>query len=272
MAPLKAPGPDGFSSCFYQKNWATVGIEVSQAVLNVLNYGCMNKDLNSTYIALIPKVTNPNCVNEFRPISLCNVVYKLISKVLANRLKAILPEIISLHQNAFIPGQLITDNILAAYKTLHSMHSNMWGKECYMAIKLDMSKAYDKVEWRFLEAVMQRMSFDPRWIKMIMMCVTTVNYVVIVNGVPTRQFSPTRGIRQGDLISPYLFLLCMEALSAMLTKEERMGTLTGVPMSKRGPQLTHLFFADDSLLFCKAKLQHWRKLSCLLRIYEEASG
>ena len=146
MAPLKAPGPDGFSACFSQKNWATIGDEVSRFVIQILNNGEMNKELNLTYIALIPKIANPSCVTEFRPISLCNVLYKLISKTLANRLKLVLHEIISHHQSAFVPGRLISDNILAAYETLHTMQSKMWGKVGYMVVKLDMSKAYDRVE------------------------------------------------------------------------------------------------------------------------------
>jgi hypothetical protein len=123
MAPLKAPGPDGFPTGFFQHHWGTIGAEIVHAVLEVLNSGFMPPSLNLTHIALIPKIKNPSCVNEFRPISLCNVLYKLISKVLANRLKKILHLIISPTQSAFIPGRLITDNILAAYETLHTMHS-----------------------------------------------------------------------------------------------------------------------------------------------------
>jgi hypothetical protein len=272
MAPLKAPGPDGFSADFYQKNWGNVGGEVSKAVIHMLNNGSMNKDINSTYIALIPKIANPTCVTEFRPISLCNVFYKLVAKTLANRLKSILPDIIAPNQSAFIPGRLISDNVLIAYETLHTMHSRMWGKVGYMAVKLDMSKAYDRVEWDFLEAVMYRMGFGRRWIAMIMMCVKTANFEILVNGIPTGRIHPSRGIRQGDPISPYLFLLCAEALSSLLTQADHSGVLSGVPTSKKGPKLNHLFFADDSLLFCKATPHHWRKLTSLLHTYELASG
>lgn len=113
----------------------------------VLKSGCISPELNFTYLALIPKNKNPYCVIEFRPISLCNILYKIISKVLANKLKVILPDIISPTQSAFIPGQLITDNTLAAYETLRTMQSRMYGKTGFMAIKLDMSNAYDRVEW-----------------------------------------------------------------------------------------------------------------------------
>lgn len=115
-----------------------MGGEVSNVVLNILNFGIMPNELNSMNIALIPKKKNPICVADFRPISLCNVIYKLISKVLANHLKGMLKHIISPTQSAFIPGRLITDNVLATYETLHTMHSRIWGKKGFMAIKLDM--------------------------------------------------------------------------------------------------------------------------------------
>jgi hypothetical protein len=153
MAPMKAPGPDGFDVYFFQQNWAIVEKEVCKAELFSLNSGVINKELNSTYIALIPKIKNPTNVTDFRPISLCNVLYKIISKVLANRLKKVLPSIISPYQSAFIPGRLITDNILAAYETLHTMHSKMYGKSGFMAVKVDISKAYDRgngVSWKLL--------------------------------------------------------------------------------------------------------------------------
>jgi hypothetical protein len=272
MAPLKAPGPDGFNACFFQTNWATIGDEVCSVVLNILNSGVMPSELNMTHIALIPKKKDPLCVSDFRPISLCNVLYKIVSKVLANRLKKILPYIISPTQSAFLPGRLITDNILAAFETLHTMHTGMRGKKGFMAVKLDMSKAYDRVEWRFLEAVMKRMGFDSKWIKLIMMCVTSTQFAVLVNGNPCGKFFPSRGIRQGDPISPYLFILCAEALSSLLSQATQEGLLTGVPSSKRGPRISHLFFADDSLLFCRASMTQWTNLINILNVYEEASG
>jgi hypothetical protein len=159
MAPFKSTGPDGFPADFYQEQWEVVGNEVCDAILNFSHAGNFDMDINYTYIALIPKTKNPTKVTEFRPISLCNMVYKILSKVLANRLKVILPYIISSNQSAFIPERLIFDNILAAYETLHTMNSRTWRNEGYMAIKIDMSKAYGRVEWIFLVDVMKRMGF-----------------------------------------------------------------------------------------------------------------
>jgi hypothetical protein len=149
MTPLKVIGLDGLNARFFQKNWAPMGEEICCVVLDILNSGVMPTFFNKTFVALIPKIKHPTCVTEFRPISLCNVLYKLISKVLANSLKKLLPTIIAPTQSTFIPGCLIMDNILAAYETLHTMNTSMKGKKGYMAIKLDMSKAYDRVEWLF---------------------------------------------------------------------------------------------------------------------------
>jgi hypothetical protein len=184
MHPLKSFGPDGFAACFYQKSWATVEKVVSQAALQFLNGGTFDAAINSRNIVLIPKVSFPSRLIEYRPISLCNVLNKIIAKVLANRLKLILPYVISPEQSAFIPGRLITDNILVAFETLHIMDTRLKGKEGFMALKLDMSKAYDSIKWSFLEAILIKMGFAPRWIHLLMTCMRTVTYSILINGKP----------------------------------------------------------------------------------------
>ena len=146
MGPTKAPRPDGMNALFYQKFWHIVGDNVVSAVLEFLNTGYMPLALNHTFIVLIPKIKNPVKVSDFRPISLCNVIYKIIAKVVANRLKQILPHIISPTQSVFVPRRLITDNVLVAYEALHTMQGRKKGKTGTLALKLDVSKAYDRVE------------------------------------------------------------------------------------------------------------------------------
>jgi hypothetical protein len=269
---LKAPGPDGMSSLIYKSFWDIVGDQVTDEVLAVLEGGPMPDNWNDTSIVLIPKVKNPEKVTELRPISLCNVLYKIISKVLANRLKLILPEIISPNQNAFVPGRLISDNILVAYEMTHYLKNKREGNVGYAAIKLDMSKAYDRVEWTFLRDIMLKMGFSTNWVDLIMKCVTTVSYRIKVNGDLSSAFTPERGLRQGDPLSPYLFLLCAEGFSALLHKAEAEGLISGVKICPAAPSVSHLLFADDSLILIRATKEDATQLQNILDLYERCSG
>ena len=226
MAPLEAPGPNGMPPLFYQHFWGTISQDVISSILMWLNSGTLPQSLNHTFITLIPKTSSPEYAHQFRPISLCNVLYKNFSKVLANRLKKVLPSIITEHQSAFTKDRLISDNIMVAFETLHCLQRFKSGSHGYMAVKLDMSKAYDRVKWP-LEGIMRRMGFKDGWINLIMLCVKTVTYAVLVNGELCGMIHPTRGIRQGDPISPFLFLLCTEGLNGLIKKAERNGDING---------------------------------------------
>jgi len=217
MGPTKVPGPDGFPALFYQRHWDFFKADICSAVRGFLQGDTIPDGLCHTTIVLIPKTSKPERLLNFRPISLCNVLYKIASKVLANRLKTLLPDIISNEQSAFVPGRLITDNVLVAYECMHTIRRQK-SKTPFFALKIDMMKAYDRVEWKYLEGVMNKMGFSNDWIKTIMRCVTHVQYAVKINGELSQPFIPTRGLRQGDPISPYLFLLCAEGLSCLLKK------------------------------------------------------
>ena len=227
-----------------------VDADVTNSVLSWHNSGTISHPLNHTFVTLIPKIKNPESVSDYRPINLCNVLYKIFSKVLANRLKKILPSIISEPQSAFTKNRLIMDNILVAYESLYYMNNMRIGKPDYMAVKLDMSKAYDRVEWVYLENVMRKMGFSENWIGLIMVCIKTVTYSILVNGEPQGLIQPTKGIRRRNPLSPFLFLLCTEGLHGLIQQSVRVGELKGLSISRNYPQLTHLLFADDSLLFC----------------------
>ena len=270
LHPTKSPSPNGMSALFFQKYWIIVGNNVTNLVLNVLNSGMSMAEINKTNIALVPKSKNPHRMIDFRPISLCNIVYKLISKTLANRLKAILPYIISENQSAFVANKLITSNVLVAYEIMHSIKHKNGGIDSFMAAKLDMSKAFDRVEWSFIDKVMRRMGFNESWIGLVMKCITSITYSIIINGLVHGCIVPTRGLRQGDHLSPYLFLLCAEGFLAHINEATRCQQLNGISISKGAPKINHLFFADDSLLFCNANGTECNKLKEILRIYEFA--
>ncbi|XP_042988748.1 uncharacterized protein LOC122316282 [Carya illinoinensis] len=272
MNGLGSPGPDGYPASFYQTNWDLVGRKVSTYALNILNNGGTIEGVNDTYITLIPKIKESKKVTDFRPISLCNVLYKIVAKVISNKLKTVLPNIISPSQTAFVPGRIISDNIVVAYEVLHSMTTRMQGKEGYMAFKLDMSKTYNRVEWEFLTSVMAKLGFNNSLIDLITRCTSSVSYSILLNGEPQPFFKPTRGLRQGDPLSPYLFILCTEALSWSLHKVEKKRSISSVPMGKGPTRISHLFFVDDSLIFCKANSLEWSRLMGILNQYECASG
>lgn len=178
MHPNKFLGLDGISPDFYQKLWGIVGGDLFDLARKFFAEGELKDDIGDTNIALIPKKKNPRNMMNLRPISLCNVSYKIISTVLANRLKLMLSNLISEIQSAFIPGRFITDNIMVSYEVMHYMKHKTQGKTGGMALKLDMSKAYDCVEWRFLRETFKQMGFSVHSMKMMMVCVCSVKYQI----------------------------------------------------------------------------------------------
>ncbi|KMS98119.1 hypothetical protein BVRB_4g095640 [Beta vulgaris subsp. vulgaris] len=191
---------------------------------------------------------------------------------MANRLKIYLSDLISAHQSAFVPGRLITDNAMIAFEIFHHMKRKGDGKNGLMAFKLDMSKAYDCVEWSFLERVMLKLGFCVDWVRRVMECLSSVTYAFKLNGRVEGHIIPSRGLRQGDPLSPYLFLLCAEAFSALLSKAADDGRIHGARVCRSGPRISHLFFADDSILFSRATLQECSVVAEILSTYERASG
>jgi hypothetical protein len=201
MHPLKAPGPDGLPALFFQKFWNIIAEDVLSYVLGILNNGIPPDDINQTFLALIPKNKQPSIPKDFRPISLCNVIMKIVTKVIANRIKPILPEIIDEEQSTFVHGRLITDNALVAMECFHWLKKKK-GKKGMMALKLDMAKAYDRIEWSFVQSTLMSMGFHIDLVNLIMRCISSVSYEILLNGQPRKRFFPERGLRQGDPLSP----------------------------------------------------------------------
>ncbi|XP_024015914.1 uncharacterized protein LOC112089169 [Eutrema salsugineum] len=270
--PDKAPGPDGFSASFFQSNWNIVGPAITEEIQNFFLTGTLPRNVNHTHVRLIPKIKSPKSVSDYRPIALCNVFYKIISKILTQRLQPLLHKIISENQSAFIPGRATSDNVLITHEVLQFLKTFEAKKHCSMAVKTDMSKAYDRVEWDFLRLVQLKLGFHPKWVQWINQCVSTVSYSYLINDMAKGLVIPSRGIRQGDPLSPYLFILCGEVLSSLCNQAQEKGHLQGIRVARTSPRINHLLFADDTMFFSKTNDRCCSTLSNILQQYELVSG
>ncbi|KAL0300285.1 UNVERIFIED_CONTAM: Retrovirus-related Pol polyprotein from type-2 retrotransposable element R2DM [Sesamum angustifolium] len=266
----KAPGPDGFSSGFYKAAWPIVGEEISKAIMDFFTTGKLLKQVNATVLTLIPKVRTPHSVADFRPISCCNVIYKVISKILVCRFREILDLLISPSQNAFIPGRLISDNVLLAQELFSGYNQCRLPPRC--ALKVDLRKAYDTVEWDFLFATLRLFGFPAVFIRWIEECVTSAHYSVVVNGGVHGFFAGARGLRQGDPMSPYLFVLVMEVLQMILQQFIDQDGQFLYHWRCTELKLFQLSFADDLLLLCKADVQSVNLFRRGLDLFASLSG
>ncbi|KAJ0880137.1 putative RNA-directed DNA polymerase [Helianthus annuus] len=265
----RAPGPDGFNFKFIKKCWAGLREDMVTLFNKFYEEGAINRCCTSSFIALIPKGKDPVGPNDFRPISLIGVINKVISKVLVNRLKGVIGNLISEHQSAFITGRNIMDGPLVLNEVLSWLKKY---KRRGMFFKVDISKAYDSVNWSFLNSVMAQMNFPSRWRSWIMATLYSAKASVLVNRSPTREFDCTRGLRQGDPLSPFLFVIVMEALSCVMKKASSIGLFKGIEVTVDGPLLSHLIYADDVMFVGEWSSLNIYNLRRIMRCFYLASG
>nr|XP_025616646.1 uncharacterized protein LOC112708946 [Arachis hypogaea] len=272
MGSLKAPGPDGLNGLFYQKHWEIIKKEVCAVVREFFRNGFLPEEISETIVVLIPKVKDPEELNQLRPISCCNFIYKIITRVIMLRLKGLLEDIVSPTQSAFVGGRLIQDNVVIVQEVYHSLNRKGRDGSENVAIKLDMNKAYDRLEWDFLEKVLKKFGFAEKWVDLVMKCVRSASYRVRVNGELSKKIKPQRGLRQGDPLSPYLLILAAEVFTILMQQAKEKGNITGLKIAPTAPAITHLLFADDCIIFAKAKEEKIFYIITVLNEYTEASG
>lgn len=272
MHPDKSPGPDGLNPAFFQSFWKVVGADVVTFCQTFMNTGALPDEVNHSLVCLIPKVKVPQTMADIRTISLCNVLVRILSKVMNNRFKSCLNTIISDKQSAFIEGRLLTDNAMVAFELNHYMKRKTHGGNGVAGLKIDISKAYDRLEWDFIQNMMLKFGFHSLWIDRVMKFIRSVSYSFLHNGEKFGLVKPQRGVRQGDPISPYIYIMCAEGLSAMIRRNEEAGILHGIKVATGAPVISHLLFADDCYLFFRATETEAEVMKRILQRYEAISG
>jgi len=265
----KSPGPDGFNFNFIKKSWEFIEGEVMTIMNQFHDTGVVPKGCNASFIALVPKVRDPVTLDNYRPISLVGAIYKIISKVLAGRFRTIITSIIDDCQSAFVKGRGILDSVLMANEVVEDMRRNGGRGLC---LKVDFEKAYDSVRWEFLYDMLLRMGFQRKWISWIRGCMESSTVSVLVNGSPTEEFKPARGLRQGDPLAPFLFIVVAEGLASLVRQAVRVNLLTGLKIGRKEVEVSILQFADDTMFFCEESYSNVVTLNAILRGFEVASG
>ncbi|KAL2933787.1 hypothetical protein RDABS01_016906 [Bienertia sinuspersici] len=253
----KAPGLDGYNSQFFKTAWPIVGKDIIQAITDFFANGKLLKEVSITTLTMVPKVPNPSNVSEYRPIACCSTIYKCIAKLLCSRLSLVLPDIISHNQGAFVNSRSIMHNVLIC-QDLMRFYRPIQIQDCCM-FKLDVKKAYDTVCWGFMSDFL------------IMICISSPQYSLMINGIPSPLVRPGRGLRQGDPLSPLLFTLCMEYFTRMMKRVSMEEGYKFHPLCRRS-SLNHLCFADDILMFSRGDMHIIVLNLAGLKLFAQATG
>ncbi|KAJ0434139.1 putative RNA-directed DNA polymerase [Helianthus annuus] len=265
----KSPGPDGFTFKFLKKFWHLLKNRFFEMMAQFYDTGRISRGCNSSFFTLIPKVNDPQSLSHYRPISLIGIIYKVVAKTLANRLKGVIDSVSSTTQSAFVAKRNIFDGPIIVSEVVS------WAKKQKTEIllfKVDFDKAYDSINWNFLLNNLKMMGFPKRWRKWVEACLVSGKASVLVNGSPSKEFSIKRGLRQGDPLSPFLFIIALEVLEVFMKRVCRLGFFEGVTLPNGGPVLTHLAYADDVIFLGMWSKRNILNLKRILRCLYLVSG
>ncbi|XP_028551144.1 uncharacterized protein LOC114579729, partial [Dendrobium catenatum] len=265
MGNNRAPGRDGITTSFLKFYWNLIKSEVVDAIRDFFTTNFMDAHWKETLIILIPKVVNADSPAKFRPISLCQSLYKVVAKILVGRMKPVLAGIIGEEQGAFVPGRSISQHGLLAQEIIcNFQHSTKAAG--LMALKVDMEQAYDCMAWNTLERVMMIMGFPQQFITWVIRCISFPKFQLLINGCRTDWINGASGFRQGCPLSPYLFILCSELLTKAISQHRQ--TL-GVRIVRQAPIISHLLYADDVLVFAEA---NGSNAKCIKKVLDNYCG
>ena len=265
----KAPRPDGINAGLLALLWPEIKEDVMAFFNNFHSNGELPLESNSSFIALIPKTASTLHPSEFRPISLMNALLKLLTKIMANRLKPLMTYLVRQHQTTFIKGRQITDGILITSELVSLLQKQ---KTSGLIFKIDFEKAFDRVRWNFVFDTLFAMNFGPKWINWIRNLFESSHISVLVNEAPTEEFCPSRGLRQGDPLSPLTFNLVGEGLSTLLTLGAHFSIFRGASIKGAPSNISHLQFADDVILFINDDDASVMGIKRILQCFQILSG
>ncbi|KAK2426239.1 hypothetical protein P8452_40952 [Trifolium repens] len=265
----KSPGPDGFNFAFVKHFWDLLKNEVRIMFDQFHGNECLPKCLSSYFLTLIPKVKSPQSLGDYRPISLLGCLYKMVAKVLATRLTMVLGDLIPKTQSAFLKGRQLVEGVVVVNEVIDFAKKS--GKEC-LIFKVDFEKAYDSVDWGFLDYMLRRFGFDLKWRAWMKACVCTGSMSILVNGSPTEQICIKKGLKQGDPLAPLLFLIVAEGLGALMRSAVDRGKFKPFFVGTNGMPISILQYADDTLCIGEATVENLWAIKSVLRGFEMASG
>lgn len=269
LNPNKTSGPDGLTSGFFRSSWEIIGTDVTTSIGQFFTSGFLPAAANATILSLVPKRQGAYLVTDYRPISCLNTVYKVISCLLVRRLKPMLQDLIVPNQTAFVKGRLLIENTVLVGELVNGCHKHTTSKR--ITIKVDIAKAFATLSCDFLFSCLQGINIPPLFLRWLRACVCTPSYMVGYNGTVNGYFKGTRGLRQGDPLSPYLFVIAMNCLSKLLTAASTEGRI-GFHPKTASTRLTHLSFADDLLIFIDGSLSSVQNVLQVLHEFELRSG
>ncbi|XP_060216354.1 uncharacterized protein LOC132643852 [Lycium barbarum] len=265
-----AGGPDGYTGKFFQATWEIIAKDIITMVHSFFCGHELPRYITCTNLVLLPKNKDVVTCSDLRPISLSNFISKVFSRIINERLVKLLPLIISPQQTGFVKGRSIVKNILLVQEIVHEIRIR--GKLANTVIKLDMAKAYDRVSWLFLTKVLRKMGFGEFLIDMVYRLISNNWYSILINGQAQGFFKSTKGVKQGDPLSPTLFIIAAECMTRALNELHKKEGYVGYGMPKWSPYINHLAYADDTIIFTSAQPHTLKLVMNTLAEYEKISG